>query len=149
MIQNIYDFALVQAAKSNSFHIDALCRMCNEMPEEHRKRFIEAILGIVDIDAIINSLPISQDYNGHDCSLYNVNYLLDEVQYSYEEEKTLYFNDPSKANHFSEDGSYEYYGNEREDETHTICVTHKFTRMSTTTINSWRDGQTSNKKTRK
>ena len=48
MQNSIYNFAL----KSGEINREVLCEMCDQMSEDMRKRFIEAILGIVNVDEV-------------------------------------------------------------------------------------------------
>ena len=92
MQNNIYNFAL----KSGEINRNVLCEMCDQMPEEMRKRFIEAVLGIVDVDEI--QIPVtSKSRDGVVRTMREYNYLMDRVEYSYLEHDVRWFKDEKKA----------------------------------------------------
>lgn len=138
MINDFYTFTFIQAYKSNSIDIEALCFVLEEMPQNMRERFVEAAIGFVNPKSFIEGIPAKTNHHHHIGSkMISANYLLNEVTYFYEEDKTLYFHSKAHAKDYANCGAYDYEGVIKEDNEHPFKATHRFTHRNTTDSESW------------
>ena len=136
MQNSIYNFAL----KSGEINRIVLCEMCDQMPEDMRKRFIEAILGIVNIDDAVASIP--KEVTERDDTVRTMtdfNYFFGTVEYDYPENVTRYFKDEEKATKFAETGDSGCYSDweYKQTDTYQYPATHTFTRHSNCPVDDW------------
>ena len=136
MQNSIYNFAL----KSGEINRIVLCEMCDQMPEDMRKRFIEAILGIVNIDDAVASIPKEvTEHDGTVRTMTSFNYFFGTVEYDYPENVTRYFKDEEKATKFAETGDSGCYSDweYKQTDTYQYPATHTFTRHSNCPVDDW------------
>ena len=137
MQNSIYNFAL----KSGEINREVLCEMCDQMSEDMRKRFIEAILGIVYVDEVTASIPKEvTERDGTVRTMTSFNYFFGTVEYDYPENVTRYFKDEEKATNFAETGKggssysdWEY----KQTDTYQYPATHTFTRHGNCSVDDW------------
>ena len=136
MQNNIYNFAI----KGSEINKNVLCEMCDQMPEDMRKRFIEAILGIVNVDDAAASIPKEVTERDNTVrTMTGLNYFFGTVEYDYPEDVTRYFTDEKKATKFAETGDSGCYNDweYKKTDTYQYSATHTFTRHSNCSLDDW------------
>lgn len=136
MQNSIYNFAL----KSGEINRIVLCEMCDQMSEDMRKRFIEAILGIVNVDEVAASIPKEvTERDGIVRTMTSFNYFFGTVEYDYPENLTRYFKDEEKATKFAETGDSGCYSDweYKQTDTYQYPAMHTFTRHSNCSVGEW------------
>ena len=133
MKNNIYNFALL----SNKIDVNALCEMCDLMDEGMRDRFVNAVLGIVDFNEVIENLPKTSKYYEKTRRLVSVNYLTGIIQYEYDDVITRYFRTEEEAKRFAEEGRGKWDGNGKKDDEHPFEATHTFLESGSCEIYEW------------
>lgn len=136
MQNNIFNYAL----KSGEINRNVLCEMCDQMEESMRKRFVEAILGIVNYidDVIANIATTKTDRNGRVRTLQNYNYLQDRLDYTYPEERVRFFKNQEDADKYTETGDYNWgSSNYEKKEGYEIEAKHTFIESNYCTLYEW------------
>ena len=139
MQNNIFNFALNHADINKTI----LCTLCDQMDEEMRERFVNALIGIVDMDEIERKISrYSSDRNGERWTFESYNYLLDRVYYTYEHKDKRYFKTQEDADKFAETGDYDY-GKSKYCEEGEYNIKAIFSRPSSsyTSLYNWEKGE--------
>ena len=112
---------LIQWALENAPELDrkVLSRLVNEMDPCEAERFTNAVIGLVDMDVELVSLPqtIAQNKNKKNLVLLSAHYLQNTVEYSYDEEVVSYFKTQEEADEFTQKGRGRYDGRYSPDDT--------------------------------
>ena len=100
------------------FDRKVLSNLVNQMDEDYASRFVNALIGLVDMDAEIAALPTHIDeFDGKtNLNLVSANYLTDTVRYSYDQSIGRYFKTAEQAHTFAESGRGRYDGQSKQDD---------------------------------
>ena len=134
MQNNIYNFAI----RSNEIDKIVLCEMCDEMEPGIRDRFVNAILGIVNVDELVASIP--EETTGRDGIriFVDYNYLQDKLWYKYRETVKRWFADKELAEKYEKTGDYPYgKSSYKQEGEYTIEASHVFDRESYCQLSDW------------
>ncbi|MBQ3950733.1 MAG: hypothetical protein II661_09680 [Bacteroidales bacterium] len=133
MQNNIFNYAL----KTGEINREVLCEMCDQMDAAMRARFVEAVLGIIDVSNI--EIPQTSINNHRGERVFkSYNYLQDVVTYTYKETVRRYFKEQEKAEKYTQTGSCSYSDYEcREQGDFTIAAEYVFDREDTCSLYSW------------
>ncbi len=133
--KNLIEYAILNGKINKS----ALCEMANQMPDDVCQRFVEAILGIVNLDYVANGIPETKKemFGQKDCRLVGFNYLFQRVSYEYDNEETRYFEDEKMAEEFTKDGSNRWRGLRNPVSGSEFSGTHTFTETSDCRLEQW------------
>lgn len=105
MLNNIYNYALINGKIDKS----VLCELCDQMDEGMRERFVNAVLGIVDIHDVEKEIPREMVDNYKRTRRFrSYNYLQNRVEYEYDKIETRWFRDEESAKKYEETGDARY-----------------------------------------
>lgn len=135
---------LIQWALENAPEIDrkVLSRLVNEMDPDEAERFTNAVIGLVNMDVELASLPEHIERSGNKTNLVRLSasYLKDEVKYAYDEEVCRYFKTQEEADEFTKTGRGRWDGRSLSDDNFQFCATHVFTdQRSCCQFDEWKE----------
>lgn len=118
----------------------ALIEMIKQLPEEIRRRFVEAILCISYPKEI--TVPDVKNIYGHsNCRFKSYNYLFDRIEYEYDEEEIRWFADEESAKRFAENGFGGWNGQREPKEGYEFEASYVFTYKSECPLKSWMEAK--------
>lgn len=135
---------LIQWALENAPELDrkVLSRLVNEMDPCEAERFTNAVIGLVDMDVELTSLPqtIAENKSKKNLVLLSAHYLQNVVDYSYDEELVRYFKTQEEADEFTKTGRCRWDGRCSSDGDYQFRGEYMFKdQRSTCTFEEWKE----------
>lgn len=128
-------YALQHAAVEPAHLINAI----NQIEPDQQDRFVELVLGLVNLDDVVNDIPTTAVYNDKVCTFEGYHHLTEKVDYSYPDSDTRYFETQEDADRWVAGKYYKGSSSYSESEKYPFRAVKNYTSHSSMSLSSWCD----------
>ena len=140
-MNKIYQYAFRKAWSSDEINEVVLEDLLSDLDNDVRTRFVEAAIGLVDLNKIKSDIPATSKIGDKTCRFESYNYLTDTVRYEYAYADVRYFPTQDDADAYTASGKYTWgKSSSASSNEYPYLGSWERSSYSATDLNSWKEG---------